>query len=81
MHAQAWAIWRVHLADYEEALRLKPDYADAYYNRAIALQDRAIWMERWEDSTRPSGSTPIMQMPITSRSDNHQRNKEMPMRL
>jgi hypothetical protein len=28
------------IGDYDEAIRLKPDYAAAFYNRALALADK-----------------------------------------
>ena len=30
------AIWRARFRDYNEAIRLKPDFAEAFYNRGIA---------------------------------------------
>ena len=32
--------WDVAIACYSEAIRLKPDYADAYYNRGIAYSKK-----------------------------------------
>ena len=36
MRATIKAIWTAHSQDYNQAIRLKPDFADAFYNRGIA---------------------------------------------
>ena len=33
-----WPKYEAAVADYDEALRLKPDFADAYFNRGLAKE-------------------------------------------
>src|SRR5262249_357442 len=37
------------LASYGEAIRLKPDYAEAYYNRSFVQLRRGEFAARWQD--------------------------------
>ena len=46
------------IAEYREAIRLKPDYADAHHNLGICLAPRASWRRRSPNFVRRSGSSP-----------------------
>ena len=61
------AIWMGALQDYNEAIRLKPDYADAFNNRGnCAPRQRATLRARCRITTRPSASSPTMPSPSTT---------------
>ena len=49
-------IWGA-IADYDEAIRLDPQDADAFYNRGTPGPTRAIWPARSRTMTRRSVST------------------------
>lgn len=43
------------LACYDQAIRLRPAYAEAHANRADVLKRLADWMRRVKATTKPSG--------------------------
>ena len=61
MHTTTWAMpFREQgqlaeaVAQYQEAIRLRPDYAEAHYNLGIALRSKVSWRQRWRSIKRPS---------------------------
>ena len=53
------------IEDYDKTIELKPNYADAYYNRGVVRYKKGDFDRAIEDYDKQYNSIPIMPMPIT----------------